>query len=65
MESHRRTPRLRTAALLAVVTALALPQAALAIGGGVPDGNRHPNVGMFAVEEDGKRHRIMLRLVRR
>jgi hypothetical protein len=55
MESHRRTPGLRTAALLAVVTALALPQAGLAIGGGVPDGNGHPNAGMFAVEENGKR----------
>jgi hypothetical protein len=54
METHRRTPRLRTAALLAVVTALALPQAALAITGGVPDGNGHPNAGMLAVEENGK-----------
>src|SRR5687767_2427295 len=55
MESHRRTPLLRIAALLAVATALALPQSALAISGGVPDGNRHPNAGMLAVEEAGKR----------
>lgn len=54
-EAARRTPGLRTAALLAVATALALPQVVLAIGGGVPDGNRHPNGGMFAVEEGGKR----------
>ena len=55
METHRRTPGLRTAALLAALIALALPQAALAITGGVPDGNGHPNAGMLAVDEDGKR----------
>jgi Trypsin len=55
MESHRRTPLLRAAALLAAVIALALPQAALAITNGVPDKNGHPNAGMFSVDENGKR----------
>jgi hypothetical protein len=55
MQTHRSTPRLRIAALLAVVSALALPQAAPAITGGVLDGSGHPNAGMLADEEDGKR----------
>ena len=55
METQRRTPPLRIAALLAIMTALALPQAALAITNGVPDGNGHPNVGTMAIEEGGQR----------
>lgn len=40
---------------LASVTALVAAAGALAISNGVPDENRHPNVGMLAVEIDGKR----------
>ena len=41
---------------LAAVAALLPAAPALAISNGVPDGNRHPYVGLLAIEEDGKRY---------
>jgi hypothetical protein len=40
---------------LAAVAALLPAAPALAISNGVPDGDRHPYVGLLTVEEDGKR----------
>jgi hypothetical protein len=49
------TSRLRMAAAVAVTIVAALGSAspALAIDNGVPDGTRHPNAGMIAIEHDG------------
>jgi Trypsin len=41
---------------LAAVAALLPAAPALAISNGVPDGDRHPYVGLLTVEEDGKRY---------
>jgi hypothetical protein len=41
---------------LAAVAALLPAAPALAIANGVPDGDRHPYVGLLTVEEDGKRY---------
>jgi len=43
-------------AALAAAAALLPATSALAISNGVPDGNGHPNVGLLAVEEDGRRY---------
>jgi len=42
-------------ALAIALAALLRTSPALAISNGVPDGNGHPNVGLFAVEENGVR----------
>jgi hypothetical protein len=49
------TSRLRWAAAVGLTSVAALVSAspALAIDNGVPDGTRHPNAGMIAIEHDG------------
>jgi Trypsin len=55
MEATKGRVLCRSAALIAGVAALTFPSTALAISNGVPDGNRHPNVGLLTVEEGGHR----------
>jgi hypothetical protein len=60
MKSIRRTAAVLAASMLAV---LGLASPAMAITGGEPDGNRHPNVGLILFYESDGRYRCSATLI--